>query len=115
MNIFSPLVMPKQWIYVQDVDVLILSFREAGTLDNLRTKWFANQICPDVDNTPTAMDIASLAGLFLTFAVIGILSILLFMWRTRCTIIDYLLDVAHRNNLLTRVQMSMIRRGTKSS
>jgi ABC-type amino acid transport substrate-binding protein len=109
------IVMPKQWLYIQDVDVSILSLREVGILDSLRTKWFLNQICPNVDDTPAAMDIGSLAGLFLTFAIICILSVLLFMWRTRHTIADYLLDIAHRKQFLTHIRRSMITRTPKSS
>ena len=108
------IVMPKQWLYIQDVDIAVLSLREAGILDGLRTKWFLNQICPGVDDPPTAMDIGSMAGLFLTFAIISILSVLLFMWRTRLIILDYLLNIAHRKHFLTHIHMSMIRKTPQS-
>ena len=109
------IVMPKQWIHVQDVDVAILSLRESGALDNLRKKWFSSQICPDTYVIPSALGIESLAGLFLTFAVISILAVLLFLWRTRDTIKDYLLQAAHRRNLLTHISISMIRKASKRS
>lgn len=109
------IVMPKQWIHVQDVDVAILSLRESGALDNLRKKWFSSQICPDTYVIPSALGIESLAGLFLTFAVISILAVLLFLWKTRDTIKDYLLQAAHRRNILTHISISMIRKASKRS
>lgn len=92
------IVTSKEWLYVQDVDVYILSLRESGALDSLRTKWFGENKCPDVEEASTAMGIESLSGLFLTFAVICILSVLLFMWGKRRDIRDYFLEFAHRKN-----------------
>ncbi|UJR06934.1 hypothetical protein I4U23_011223 [Adineta vaga] len=96
-NSFYPtgvgLVMPKQWLYKQDLDVQILLLKETGKLDQLKTKWFQPSICATtVDNT-TSMKVTALAGLFLTFAIITILSILLCLWKKRSFIRDYLLRV----------------------
>ena len=89
------IVMPKQWMHIADVDVAILSLRESGALDVLRKKWFSSRICPDTYEIPSALGIESLAGLFLTFGVISILAILLFIWKNRDSIKDYFSKVAH--------------------
>lgn len=77
------IVIPKDWIYAQDLDVNILALRETGRLDTLRIKWFQAKTCQGDYNGPTAMGIESLGGLFLLFGVISILSMLLFLWKNR--------------------------------
>ncbi|UJR16726.1 hypothetical protein I4U23_003626 [Adineta vaga] len=44
-------VTPKQWLYAKDLDVNILSLREAGSLDNLKQKWFETKGCLDTTTT----------------------------------------------------------------
>lgn len=73
----------KEWLYAQDLDVAILSLRERGTLDQLRQKWFQVKICPDSTQMSTAVGIDSRAGLFLTFDLIIVVSLLLFAWTER--------------------------------
>ena len=77
------IVFSKEWLYAKDLDVHILSLKESGELDNLKQKWFQKRICPQSSETPTAMKVESMGGLFLTFAVISILSMLLFAWSKR--------------------------------
>lgn len=75
------IVMQKQWIYSQDLDVSILSLEESGILSSLRQKWFQSKICSDSTDESTAMTIQSLAGLFLTFATISFLAVCIFFSR----------------------------------
>ncbi|CAF4369197.1 unnamed protein product, partial [Rotaria sordida] len=83
-------VFPKQWIYGQEFDVSILSLRESGVLDDLKRKWFQTSSCPDLSVTSTSAAIETMSGLFLTFAMISILSLLLFAWKRRFIIRNYL-------------------------
>ncbi|CAF1519980.1 unnamed protein product, partial [Adineta steineri] len=85
---------PKQWIYQQSLDIAILTLSVSGDLNNLQTKWFQSQLCPTSSTTTsTAMNIQSLAGLFLVFAVIIILSLLLFAWKKRLIIKNFILKL----------------------
>ncbi|CAF1438480.1 unnamed protein product, partial [Rotaria sordida] len=68
---------PKQWLYGKDLDVIILSFRESGVLDDLKKKWFEKSVCPDSSSSyvSTSINLEQMSGLFVTFSVISILSI----------------------------------------
>ncbi|CAF1433013.1 unnamed protein product [Adineta ricciae] len=97
------IVMQKQWMYIQDIDVCILSFGETGQLDTLREKWFATKICSTVGDSNTAMGIESLIGLFVTFGTISIISLLVFVWKKRNFIQEYLLElVARKRDVIGR-------------
>ena len=76
---------PKKWLYQQELDVKILSLRESGLFDSLRNNWFKQDLCDQSSSviTSTAMTIESMAGLFLTFAIISLLAVLLFAWLKR--------------------------------
>jgi ABC-type amino acid transport substrate-binding protein len=73
------IVMPKNWLYEQDLNMNILSLRESGQLDNLRKKWFQTGKCDHSDETLHAIRIESMAGLFLIFGIITVLSLLPFV------------------------------------
>ena len=73
-------VMAKDWIYRQDLDVNILILRESGALENLREKWSGTRLCPDSSPTSTAIGIESMSGLFLVFGIITIFSLFLLAW-----------------------------------
>jgi len=78
------IVMQKQWIYTQDLDINILALRENGILNQLNQKWFQIKNCPDstdTSTTTTAMTLQSMAGLFLTFAVLFILAFISFLFK----------------------------------
>jgi ABC-type amino acid transport substrate-binding protein len=94
------IVMPKQWLYAQALDVNILSLRESGVLNNLRTKWFAGKTCSDssVADTSTSVSIEAIGGLFLTFVIISILSLFLFLWLHRFIIKNYLWALLFKND-----------------
>ena len=77
------IITPKQWLYAQDLDVNILALTESGVVENLRRKWFQAKNCPDSSTTPIAIEIESLFGLFVTFAVFVVVSLFLFAWRLR--------------------------------
>ena len=89
------IVSKKKWLYQQDLDVNILSLRESGALDQLEKKWFQTNVCSRPLPISSAMTIESMAGLFLTFLVISILALLLFLWTKRFIIQDYLLTLIH--------------------
>lgn len=77
------IVIPKKWIYAQELDIHILSLRESGILDELRRKWFEVNICSNLSNKSDGVTVEAMCGLFLTFAIICSVSILLFLWSKR--------------------------------
>jgi ABC-type amino acid transport substrate-binding protein/ABC-type branched-subunit amino acid transport system substrate-binding protein len=83
------IVFQKNWLYQKDLDVNILLLRESGALDDLKRRWFQTNYCSRLSSTFTSMTIESMAGLFLTFGVISVLSILLFVWKKRFIIQNY--------------------------
>ncbi|UJR27764.1 hypothetical protein I4U23_009037 [Adineta vaga] len=101
------IVMPKQWIYVENVDVNVLLFREKGQLDSLRKKWFETKICSDVVEEDSSMGVESLIGLFLIFGVISIMAMFIYIWMKRNALKDYVFTLAERKNLYTRKQSSI--------
>jgi hypothetical protein len=98
------IVFQKNWQYEQIVDINVLALRESGDLDELQSKWFKATYCSQLSDSTSsqAMTIESLAGLFITFAGISMIAILLFLWRKRFIIKCSLLKLLHRNNLLTK-------------
>jgi hypothetical protein len=83
------IVFRKNWLYQEYLDVNIRLLRESGAFDDLRRKWFQTNSCSRSSIKSTSMTIESMAGLFLTFGVISILSILLFVWKKRFIIKNY--------------------------
>jgi ABC-type amino acid transport substrate-binding protein len=101
------IVMRKDWIYAETLDISILALRESGDLDTLKIKWFDVSSCSDSSSdTGTSYKIESLAGLFVIFAMISILSLLLFAWLKRFIIKDYLCKLAHEKHLLAQQNIS---------
>ncbi|CAF4587152.1 unnamed protein product, partial [Rotaria sp. Silwood2] len=84
---------PKQWLYGKDLDVIILSLRESGFLDDLKKKWFEKNACQDSSSSyvSTSIGMEAMSGLFVTFGLISILSLVLFIWKKRFVIKDYLI------------------------
>jgi polar amino acid transport system substrate-binding protein len=81
----------KGWQYGKEFDVNILALRESGDLDNIVSKWFQGTYCSSQSSVDSAaMTIEAMAGLFLTFAVICVLALLLFVWQKRLIIKDRL-------------------------
>ena len=106
------IVIPKQWLYTQDLDVNILALRESGALGDLQRKWFQTSICGDtVDNT-TGMGFETLSGLFLTFAIMCVLAVLFFTWGKRLEVKDFLLKRAGRKRFSLPEKMPRTRRST---
>ncbi|CAF4372499.1 unnamed protein product [Rotaria sp. Silwood2] len=92
------IVTPKNWLYAQDLDVTLLLLKETGYIDDLRQKWFEVRNCPDADTTrSTAMSIEAVGGLFIIYAVIYILSIVLFLWIKRSSVKNVLFKSKSRN------------------
>ncbi|CAF3621430.1 unnamed protein product [Rotaria socialis] len=96
------IVIPKGWLYEQDLDVNLLALREAGALDELKKKWFETNICTANPSNPTGITLEAMSGLFLTFAVICALSIILFIWTKRWNMINYLFKLAGRSSPLSK-------------
>ena len=92
------IAVPKQWIYKKDLDVAILSLKETGILDGLGRKWFLGGTCPGsgTEEKPVAkLDVISLSGLLVTFAVISGFALILFAWTQRFRIKDFLGSLLH--------------------
>ena len=83
------IVMLRNWIYSKDLDIVVLSLREGGVLDSLRKKWFQANVCKN-----TAADTYNTE--FVTFAVICVLSILLFAWTKRFVVKKFFLNLRKR-------------------
>lgn len=94
------IVTPKQWMYGQELDIVILALRESGELDRLKLKWIESKNCPDVSETSDAMKIEAMSGLFLVFAIICALSVLLFIWKKRH------ITKKHLNNLVSQKKIA---------
>ncbi|CAF5016058.1 unnamed protein product, partial [Rotaria sp. Silwood1] len=105
----------QKWLYKQDLDVNILLLREAGDLERLKQKWFEAQNCPDSSQTSTAIGIEATSGLFMVFGVISILSLLLFAWRKRHNIKNYLFRLISLKNSSAKTKDSMDRRSGETS
>ena len=105
---------PKQWLYGQDLDVNILALRESGALDELKSKWFQINNCQDLNEASTSIGINALSGLFLTFGIITVLSLLLFVWQKRCVIKRALCKRCRRETFVIRKKPSTITRPTNS-
>ena len=84
------IVFPKNWLYEQVLDVSILSLRESGIFDTLKSKWFQSNYCSRSSQTPLELPIEAMAGLFLTYSIIVIFSLILYVWLKRSNITDYL-------------------------
>ncbi|CAF4078580.1 unnamed protein product [Adineta steineri] len=96
------IVFQKKWQYEQILNIQILALRESGELDNLKRKWFQTTSCAQIYDTSQAMTIQSMAGLFLTFAIITLLAILLFLWKKRFLIRKCVFNTKHNSNILAR-------------
>lgn len=100
------IVVPKKWIYTEELDFNILSLRESGVLDDLKQKWFQRDICSDSSTLSTATTVEAMSGLFLTFGMITVLSILLLIWKRRLFIREYLSTHLHRSTSLNIHEMA---------
>ncbi|CAF2901759.1 unnamed protein product [Rotaria sp. Silwood2] len=85
------IVIQKQWIYANDLDVNILSLRESGQLEQLRRKWFRKKICLISSEISIVVKMKSIGGLFIIFGLIAILWFLLFLWSKRSSFLKLFL------------------------
>lgn len=104
------IAMPKNWIYAKDVDIVILSLREAGVLDNLRKKWFQANVCAnsEMEDVSLRISVGSMGGLFFTFAVICVLSLVLYAWTKRFALKRYILSFIRKGNYSTNEQIETV-------
>ena len=86
------IVIPKQWLYAQELDVNILLLREAGTLDELKRKWFQSAVCSASSEERTGIRLETMSGLFLTFAIICVISLMFMIYEKRRLIKNYVLQ-----------------------
>ncbi|CAF3386065.1 unnamed protein product, partial [Rotaria sp. Silwood2] len=108
------IVTPKKWLYASDLDVSILAIREAGQIDGLKQKWLQTGTCPDSTPTSTSFDIEAISGLFVTFAVITALSLLLFLWTERRDIKEYLSQLIYKKDSLAEERCSATRNSNRN-
>lgn len=97
-NVFG-IVFRKNWLHQQSFDENILSLEESGELERLKRKWFKSNNCSRLSTKSSAITVVSMAGLFVTFGVISLLSLSLFLWPKRLAIRDFLLKLVHRKNM----------------
>jgi ABC-type amino acid transport substrate-binding protein/ABC-type branched-subunit amino acid transport system substrate-binding protein len=93
------IVIPKQWVYAQDLDVNILSLRESGALDDMKRRWFQASTCATAVDKSTGIELDAMSGLFLTFAIICVLSLIPYVYDQRHIIKNRLLRLARRKTL----------------
>lgn len=97
----------KQWLYGKDLDIVILSLRESGVLDDLKKKWFEKHVCQDssLSRISTSINIEAMSGLLLTFGIISILSLVLFIWKKRFALKGHLTGSTRRKHSLIEQQI----------
>jgi ABC-type amino acid transport substrate-binding protein/ABC-type branched-subunit amino acid transport system substrate-binding protein len=90
------IVMRKNWLYAQEIDVEILSLRESGVLETFEKRWFHTEICPDLSDMNKSIGVEAMAGLFLSFAVISAFSLLMFIYKNRLAVKQLLCRTVRR-------------------
>ncbi|CAF2638112.1 unnamed protein product [Rotaria sp. Silwood2] len=110
------IVIPKQWLYAKDLDVVILSLRESGVLDDLKRKWFEGNLCLDSfsSDKSTSINVGSMSGLLVTFGIITILSLILFAWTKKFFIKKFQWISSCQKNHLFDSQVFHIRHSIKT-
>lgn len=96
------IVMPNHWPYAHDLDRNILLLRESGKLDRLRRKWFLTGNCDATSERLNAVQVESMAGLFLIFGIITVLPLLPFLWRKCLIIKSYFYTIKRRTNIVSQ-------------
>ena len=99
----------KKWQYTQQLDTNLLSLRESSSFEKLKEKWFQGNRCGESNPVSTAMSIESMAGLFLTFGVISVLAMLLFLWTKRFVMRDYVLIAVWSQKILSKKKTFLAR------
>ncbi|CAF1580281.1 unnamed protein product, partial [Adineta ricciae] len=75
------IIYPTKWLYEQALDVSILSLREKGVFNDLKSKWFQTNNCTSAStDTSVRLSLEALTGLFIVFAIFSALSMLMFLW-----------------------------------
>ena len=98
------IVMPKNWLYARNFDYTILSLRESGELDTLKSKWFRGTMCSnsDSDAIVTATSIDSISGLFMIFGIILFIAIIVYIWEGRHYVFDDILQTLRDKKMLRK-------------
>ncbi|CAF0767824.1 unnamed protein product [Adineta ricciae] len=103
------IVFQKNWQYEQILDINILGLREAGTLEDLRKKWFEATYCSQIGETSQAMSIESMVGLFITFGVISTIGLIAFLWKKRFVIRNFIVKLKEREKSSSRESIKISR------
>ena len=96
------IVAPKHWLYLEDFDRNVLALRELGYLNTLRKRWFESNVCQDSVETPNAMSVESMAGLFLTVGVMVVIALIALVWTKRMAIKNYLQRMKGQQEIVGR-------------
>ncbi|CAF4488151.1 unnamed protein product, partial [Rotaria sp. Silwood2] len=71
----------QDWVYKTDLDFNILSLIESEELDRISAKWFGQRTCSKTNLfEPKIITVQIMGGLFITFLIISIISILIHFW-----------------------------------
>ncbi|CAF0972623.1 unnamed protein product [Adineta ricciae] len=75
------IIYPMKWPYEQALDVSILSLREKGVFNDLKSKWFQINNCTSSStDISLKLSLEALTGLFIAFAIFSALSMMMFLW-----------------------------------
>lgn len=77
------IVFQKKWLYAQILDFTLLSLRESGIFNDLKSKWFQTSYCSRPETPSTQFSAESMAGLFLTFGAVAFVAILVRLLQLR--------------------------------
>lgn len=113
-NVFG-IVIPKDWPYQRELDVNILSLRESGKLDALRRKWFLTGKCDSIGEISSALQLESMAGLFLIFGIITALAILPIIYKKCFIIKNYFCRLKTRIHVVAQAKDSTTKNSNQTS
>ena len=74
------IMIPKNWLFQQVLDVSILSLREDGVFFKLKAKWFQTNYCSQSADSSTKVSFRQMGAPFAIFLVFVILSLLVFVF-----------------------------------
>ncbi|CAF3578987.1 unnamed protein product [Rotaria sp. Silwood1] len=87
------------WVYKAALDSNILSLIDTGELDRISEKWFTQPTCSKTNlSTSNTITIERMGGLFSTFAIISIISILVHFWSTIDRLIRNIIGIVCRKD-----------------
>jgi ABC-type amino acid transport substrate-binding protein len=88
------IAMKPDWLYKTNFDVSIVELREEKELENLENKWFKKNSCSrplndiDGDISSNSLSIEVMAGLFICFFGLSLITLVIHFWYTRMKILS---------------------------